>query len=120
MLGETYELVTDHFRVVSEKIVHSPMQISCFQLEGLDYKVWVYDKTAIKLRLNGGRGLVEIEPFGLHDVYYKKYDEHISISKPTCFAKNIIFGGIYVDLGGTSVVLNNKTGEKIVVEYLEK
>ena len=64
--------------------------------------------------------MVEIVPLGLHDVYYKKYDEYISITKPTVFAKNIIFGGIYIDIGGTANVLNHKTGEKIEVKFFEK
>ena len=120
MLGETYELVTEHYRVFCEKVQHNPVQISCLQLEGHGYKVWAYDKPNLKFRLFGGRGMVEIEPLGLNDVYYHKYDEHISMSKPTILAKNIIFGGMFIDFSGTSVILNHKTGEKIVIQYLEK
>jgi hypothetical protein len=42
MLGETYELVTENYRFVAEKVSHEPKQVFCYLLEGRDYKVWGY------------------------------------------------------------------------------
>lgn len=42
MLGETFEFVNDRFRFLSEKVEHIPKQISCYELEGKDYKITGY------------------------------------------------------------------------------
>jgi hypothetical protein len=120
MLGETFEMVGEHYRFLAEKIQHTPIQISCSLLEGLGYKVWAYDKPNFKFGFGGGRGMIEIGPKGFFDIYYKKYDEHISIQKGPLYAKNIIFGGVYIDLGGQSVVYSAKTKEKVVIDWIEK
>ncbi len=39
MLGETYELVTEDFRFLAEKICHHPKPIIAFQAEGEGYIV---------------------------------------------------------------------------------
>ena len=58
----------------------------------------------------GGRGLLEIEQDGLGDIiFHKFYNEHISISKPTILAKNLIWGGLLIDIGGYMKAINNKT-----------
>ena len=54
------------------------------------------------------------------DVHLKRTDEYITCQKPLVQAKNIIFGGLYVDLAGKSETINHKTGEKVVVEFIEK
>ena len=120
MLGETYELVTEHFRAFAEKVQHNPFQMSAHQLEGKNYKVWFYDKPNVKFAIFGGRGMVDVVPKGLLDIYYKNRDEYISITKPGVLAKNIIFGGLYIELGGTQTVYNHQTGERIVIKYLER
>lgn len=42
MLGETYEMVTENYRFLSEKTQHEPKQQSCFHMEGRGYKLWAY------------------------------------------------------------------------------
>lgn len=41
--------------------------------------------------------MIALEQKGLIDIYFKKFDEHISMSKPATNIKNIIWGGVYVD-----------------------
>jgi len=39
MLGETYELVTEDYRFISEQVSHHP-PISAYYQEGKGYKTW--------------------------------------------------------------------------------
>ena len=61
--------------------------------------------------------MLEIQEHGLTDFVNKKYGDHICISKPLVYAKNIIFGGLYVDLEGETRALNITTGEKVIMNY---
>ena len=115
MLGETYELVTEEFRFVAEKVSHTPKQVFCYFLEGKSYRAWGYQSPKPQLRLNGGKGMMEMNQLGINDVYLKKFDENICISKPTIRFKNLFFGGLYIDLAGEMMGLNVKTKESIAV-----
>jgi len=42
MLGETFEMVTDKFRFVAEKVSHQPKQVLVYILENEDYRLWGY------------------------------------------------------------------------------
>jgi len=54
------------------------------------------------------------------DFENKKYQEHYCISKPLILAKNIIFGGLYIDVDGETEALNVNSGEKVVVKHYVK
>lgn len=59
MLGETYELVTEDFRFVSEQVSHHP-PISAYYCEGKDYKFYGTMDTKSKFGLGGGKGKMDI------------------------------------------------------------
>lgn len=44
MLGETFEMVTEEFRFIGEKVQHIPKQISAYYMEGKHYKLTGYNK----------------------------------------------------------------------------
>ena len=52
--------------------------------------------------------MVRISQFDVIDIYLKNFDEHLTVSKPNILAKNIIFGGFYVDFEGTIACVSNK------------
>ena len=89
-------------------------------MEGKGFKVWAYEKPGIAFRFGGGKGLAEILPKGFNEVYLEKYDEQIVVDKCHLQAKNLIFGGMFVDSTGQSVCLNTKTGARLVVDFFEK
>ena len=120
MLGETYEIVTNKFRFINEKIEHQPKQINVWALDGIGYKAWGNNYAKSSFRINGGRGLIAIEQEGVTDIYFEKYDEHISLQKPIIHAKNIIFGGLFIDAHGEIKAINNKTKETMTVKFIEK
>ena len=47
---------------------------------------------------------------GLLDLYFKNYDELIVGSKPVVQVKNILFGGIYIDMDKSLNFISQKTG----------
>ena len=100
MLGETFEYVTKDFRYLAEKVMHVPDQITTFELEAHDYSVHAYGNPKNKFHFNYGSGCLEFNEPGFLDVIYKKHNEWITITKPSVKAKNIIWGGLYVDLEG--------------------
>ena len=63
---------------------------------------------------------MDIQQMGATDIYLKKFDQHISISKPRILANNLIFGGMYIDVIGEMVALNHQTKEKVVLTFFEK
>ena len=86
-------------------------------LEGKSYKLYSYGKGTVKFGFNSGRGMIEIHEHGVSDYVNKKYQEHICLSKPIVYAKNLIFGGLYVDIEGETQALNVTTGEKVVMNH---
>ena len=64
--------------------------------------------------------MFEFVPSGCSDCYLKKYDQHISVSKPKILAKNIIFGGLYIEAGGEMKARNHTTGDTAIITFYEK
>ena len=120
MLGETYELVTENFRFIAEKVEHQPKQLFCYVLEGKSYKVSGYTSPKPKLGFNGGRGQMQMNHTGLHDIYYSEFDDHISITKPAWIFKNLFFGGMYIDVGGELSGMSFKTNCSLKCQLHEK
>jgi len=44
--------------------------------------------------------MIKITEHGINDLINYKYKDHITMSMPTILVKNIIYGGMYVDLAG--------------------
>lgn len=117
MLGETHEMVTDTYRMVSEKVSHTPEQIVCAHFESDLYIIEYYDKPNVKFTFGGGRGQVDCVPYGQTDIYMKKHDEHISATFPVVNAKNVMFGGLYLDFSSTCKTYNHTTGDFAEMEF---
>lgn len=100
MLGETFEMVGKNYRFIGEKVAHSPDQINAFVFEGENFVQTGYYLSKNKFEFYGGRGKMVFSDPGTNDFYLKEYDEYITVQKPIIMAKNIIFGGLYVDLDG--------------------
>ena len=59
--------------------------------------------------------MIKITEHGINDLINYEYKDHITMSMPTILVKNIIYGGMYVDLGGEIQAINHQTGEKVVI-----
>lgn len=120
MLSETYELVTDRFRCLAEKVEHQPRQIVALALEGKNYKMWRHNWATPQFRLYGGRGMYEITETGCNDIFFSKYNQHYTTGLPIIKAKNLIFGQLFIDLSGSFEIVNHQSPEKAIVYIHEK
>lgn len=92
-----------------------------FHLETEDYTINTYNKaTKPGFKFFGGKGMVEIYLPGAINIHFKKTNEHISVSKPKGLVKNVIWGGIFVDLDGRVESINHETGSRIELDFIEK
>ena len=64
--------------------------------------------------------MIQFNAGGCRDMYFKKYDEHVTYQHPKMCIKNIIFGGIYPDIRGQLHAINHKTGERIYLELEDR
>ena len=119
MLGETYELVTEDFRWISEQVCHHP-PITAYYQEGKNYKLHGFIDTKSSFGFGGGKGLMEIYQKGYQDYYYEKFDESISISRPKVYACNLVLGTLYVDFEGEVKALNNRNGDTAVLNFARR
>ena len=87
------------------------------RMEGKNYYVEAYDKANAKLGFGGGRGMLNLMPKGYNDVYFKKYDDHVTSSKPTVLVRNILIGNVYIDIDLDSTYISHKTGVKVVLKF---
>lgn len=58
-----------------------------------------------------GRSL-EFYPQGSTHIVLKGTGEHFVVNRPTNSVHNLIFGTLYIDLGGKSVAINRTTRER--------
>ena len=63
---------------------------------------------------------MEMNQVGLNDIFFKKYDEHLTFSKPIVHFKNLIFGSLYIDVDGEFTGINMKTNHTVKVKFIEK
>jgi hypothetical protein len=54
------------------------------------------------------------------DIYFKDFDEYISVQKPQIQLKNVIWGGLFIDLDRQIKALNHKTKETVHVSLFPK
>ena len=119
MLGETYELVTEDFRWVSEQVSHHP-PVSAYYQEGKNYKINGFFDTKSSFGFGGGKGVMVVNCLGFQDYYYENFEETISIGRPVVYANNIVLGTLYVDYQGEVKVMNHRTGEKAVFTFYQQ
>lgn len=117
MLGETYEMVNEDYRFLAEKVQHNPDQIYAYMFESKEAFMSGYYQQYNSFSLNYGKGKMEFYEPATFDFHLKETDEFITCTKPTVQAKNIIFGGLYVDLDGNAEATNHKTGDKVKITF---
>ena len=89
-------------------------------MEGEGYSLQGYSVQSQMFKLYGGRGMIDVNQFGTFEVKFKKYGDHISISKPHVLAKNIIFGTLFIDLDGYLKCKNHVTGHYIEIKFFQR
>lgn len=112
LLGETFELVNDKYKLICEQVSHHPPVSTCY-CESKDYIIFF--NTIVTNKFWGNS--LEFKPLGKTRIELKTFSEHYTINRPSNIAQNIIFGHLYLDLSGESVAENIKTGDKCIIKF---
>ena len=116
LLGETYELVTEDFRFISEQVCHHP-PISAYIQEGKGYTNIGFLKIKSSFGFGSGTGAFYIQQIGYKDYYFHDTKHTISINAPDIHVTNIVFGQTYADFDGEIEAMNHQTGERALVKF---
>lgn len=113
ILGETYELVTKDFKYLAEQVSHHP-PITASHSYGKGYEYWTHTEMKSKF---WGKSL-EFTPLG--KAYSIIGDQHYVSTRPNTIANNIIFGTLYLDLGGETTTTCPQTGAKCILDHKQR
>ena len=114
LLGETFELVREDrgFRFLAEKVSHRPVQLAL----QADSSAWSFSQSPRPSQKFWGKSS-EIVTEGKARLSLHARGEHYSWSAATSFLRNIIAGEKYVEPVGHMAVINETTGNKVVVTF---
>lgn len=112
LLGETYELEREEFRIVCEQVSHHP-PISAFHAESDSFVF--HGSIHPKLKFWGKS--VEIQPKGVVTVELKKWNEAYTWQNVNCCVHNIIVGKLWIEQYGSVEILNHNTGHKATLHF---
>ena len=121
MLGETYELVMEDFKYISEQVSHHP-PISAYHVEGDRFCVFGYQCSISNFVKSSPSGTMHIKPLenSIQNYVLGKHGDFITLSKPDIKIYNIIFGTMYADLFGSIKGINHATGERSEIKLFSK
>nr|XP_018900171.1 PREDICTED: oxysterol-binding protein-related protein 2 [Bemisia tabaci] len=112
LLGETYELQRDGFKVVCEQVSHHP-PVSAFHAESEHFIF--YGSIYPKLKFWGKS--VEIQPKGTVTVELTRWGEAYTWSNVNCCVHNLIVGKLWIEQYGTMEIRNHKTGHTSTLTF---
>lgn len=89
-------------------------------MEGENYIINGFENPKPEFGMNGTKGQVKLDFNGYFDIYFSKFDEHITMTRPPLTFKNIIWGGLYTDIDDIVEAVNHKTGDRIELAFVPK
>ncbi|KAF7267101.1 hypothetical protein GWI33_019598 [Rhynchophorus ferrugineus] len=107
LLGETYELEREDFKIICEQVSHHP-PVSAFHAESGDW--FFHGSIHPKLKFWGKS--VEIQPKGTVTVEFPKLKEAYTWTNVTCCVHNIIMGKMWMEQCGTMEIVSHLSGYK--------
>lgn len=113
LLGETFELVRDDFRLVAEQVSHHP-PISALHVEG---KSGFVVKVMIEPRIKFWGKDVEVKLKGVFIVRIPKYNDVYHFAHINSLVHNIIIGTLWLELYGQCEVRNLSTKDTANVNF---
>ncbi|XP_049776943.1 oxysterol-binding protein-related protein 1-like [Schistocerca cancellata] len=112
LLGETYELERDGYRVICEQVSHHP-PVSAFHADSKDFIF--HGSIHPKLKFWGKS--VEIQPKGVVTVELPRWGEAYTWTNVNCCVHNIIVGKLWMEQYGTMEVVNHSTGHRAILTF---
>ena len=111
LLGETYEIVTPHYRAVAEAVSHHP-PIVALNCQGEGYTINKMVKPGLKFT---GKQLKVTEKYRYFITFSNGHK--VSMDTPDVLVGNLLIGSTYVEPVGTSDCINYDTGEKCEIDF---
>jgi len=115
ILGETYEYVDDKrdgFKFLAEQVSHHPPIGAC-HCENNNWIFW--EAQCLKSKFTGNS--LDCSVVGSNNVLIKSTGEHFKWEAVRTCVHNIIFGTLWLDHYGETIVLNKKTGDKAIINF---
>ncbi|CAB3386943.1 Hypothetical predicted protein [Cloeon dipterum] len=112
LLGETYELERDDFRVVCEQVSHHP-PVSAFHADSPHFIF--HGSIYPKLKFWGKD--VAIQPKGTVTVELPRWGEAYTWSNVNCYVHNIIVGKLWMEQSGSMEIVNHRTGHRATLTF---
>ena len=115
LLGETFELQKDGFKLLTEQVSHHP-PVSAIHCSHELYSF--FGSTEIKNSFKGTH--LRLHPSGLYNLQIHSTNDHYVWEKPYTNVHNLIIGKMYVDHYGTFTIKNLKGQEYAEVTMKKK
>ncbi|XP_076063131.1 oxysterol-binding protein-related protein 1-like isoform X2 [Oratosquilla oratoria] len=112
LLGETYELQRDNYRIICEQVSHHP-PVSAFHSES---QSWIFHGS-IHPKLKFWGKSVEIQPKGCLTIELPSHGEAYTWTNVNCCVHNIIVGKLWIEQYGTMEIVSHTTGLKCVLTF---
>ncbi|XP_060537147.1 oxysterol-binding protein-related protein 2 [Cylas formicarius] len=107
LLGETYELEREDFKIICEQVSHHP-PVSAFYAETADWHF--HGSVHPKLKFWGKS--VEIQPKGTLTVEFPKLKEAYTWTNVTCCVHNLIMGKMWIEQCGNMEIVSHLSGHR--------
>lgn len=114
MLGETYQLEQDDFKVVCEQVCHHP-PVSAFHAESAEKEFLFHGAIYPKVKFWGKS--IEFQPKGVLTVELPLTGEMFTWSNVNCVVHNIIVGTLWMEHTGTMEIVSHSNGLKAVITF---
>ncbi|XP_039954412.1 oxysterol-binding protein-related protein 1 [Bactrocera tryoni] len=114
LLGETYELQSNDFKILCEQVSHHP-PISAFHAESSNYKF--YGSINPKIKFMGKS--INIQPKGVVTVELTRWNEAYSWSNVNCCVHNVVVGKLWIEQLGTMEIKNHSNGYRAILDFKE-
>lgn len=115
ILGETFEMVRDGYRAISEQVSHHP-PVSAIHCEHEKFLFW----GSVNVITSFKGTYLNCAPTGAFHIILKNTGDHFIWTKPQSNVHNIIFGKMYVDHYGKMELKNATTGDKAILNFHKK
>lgn len=116
LLGETYELKKDDFRIVCEQVGHHP-PVSAWHATGAEGDTFVFHGSIYPKVKFWGKS-VEFRPQGVCTLQFPGWEnETFTWNNVNCIIHNVIVGTLWMEQQGTMEIINHKTSAKVVLNF---
>lgn len=116
MLGETYQLEQEDFRIVCEQVCHHP-PVSAFHSEGGPNGSDFLFHGSIYPKVKFWGKSIEFQPKGALTVEFPLTGEMFTWSNVNCVVHNIVVGSLWMEHTGTMEIVSHSTGLRAVLSF---